>query len=384
VSGCLELAAEESERLLIDLTNSIDDFICQALRGEPAPWTVPGNPNATEFLARCRHHGVVALLFHRMRNNPDWQSWPLELQQELEQASKAGAAHDLLRTHYLRQLLNALAAKDIPCITTKGEALAVSVYKQPGTRPRSDSDLFIRMGDIAGVRQTVLDLGYRVASTVYKSHQFTVVRPGDESYSIRFDIHWRILNSPRFARVLSFEEAFEGSREAPGMSPMRILNDSNALMLACMHRFGSERHDRDRLIWIYDVHELIMAMDSREFFRFAGRAVERSVQDVCLDAILKSEACFHTVVPPQVIAQLQTPGSKPSNSRRFTESHLGLLLVDWKELPNRQARAELLRELFIPPGAYLLHKYQKNNRLWLPVLYLRQWLGGVYDRLLLK
>jgi len=384
VSGCLELAAEESERLLIDLTNSIDDFICQALRGEPAPWTVPGNLKANEFLARCRHHGVVALLFHSMRNNPDWQSWPLELQQELEQASKAGAAHDLLRTHYLHQLLNALAAKDIPCITTKGEALAVSVYKQPGTRPRSDSDLFIRMGDIAGVRQTVLDLGYRVASTVYKSHQFTVVRPGDESNSIRFDIHWRILNSPRFARVLSFEEAFEGSREAPGMSPMRILNDSNALMLACMHRFGSERHDRDRLIWIYDVHELIMAMDSREFFRFAGRAVERSVQDVCLDAILKSEACFHTVVPPRVIAQLQTPGSKPSNSRRFTQSHLGLLLVDWKELPNRQARAELLRELFIPPGAYLLHKYQKNNRLWLPVLYLRQWLGGGYDRLLLK
>lgn len=384
MSGCLELAAEESERLLIDLTNSIDDFICQALRGQPAPWTVPGNLKANEFLARCRHHGVVALLFHRMRNNPDWQSWPLELQQELEQASKAGAAHDLLRTHYLRQLLNALAAKDIPCITTKGEALAVSVYKQPGTRPRSDSDLFIRMGDIAGVRQTVLDLGYRVASTVYKSHQFTVVRPGDESYSIRFDIHWRILNSPRFARVLSFEEAFEGSREAPGMSPMRILNDSNALMLACMHRFGSERHDRDRLIWIYDVHELIMAMDSREFFRFAGRAVERSVQDVCLDAILKSEACFHTVVPAQVIAQLQTPGSKPSNSRRFTQSHLGLLLVDWKELPNCEARAELLRELFIPPGAYLLHKYRKNNRLWLPVLYLRQWLGGVYDRLLLK
>ena len=83
----------------------------------------------------------------------------------------------------------------------------------------------------------MLDLGYRVASTVYKSHQFTVVRPAMNRYSIRFDIHWRILNSPRFARVLSFEEAFEGSREVPGMSPMRILSDSDALMLACMHRF---------------------------------------------------------------------------------------------------------------------------------------------------
>ena len=111
MSGCLELAAEESERLLIDLINSIDDFICQALRGEPAPWTALGKLNANEFLARCRHHGVVALLFHRMRNNPDWQSWPLELQQELEQASKAGAAHDLLRAHYFAAIAERAGCK---------------------------------------------------------------------------------------------------------------------------------------------------------------------------------------------------------------------------------------------------------------------------------
>lgn len=384
MSGCLELAAEESERLLIDLINSVDDFICQALRGEPAPWTALGNLNTNEFLARCRHHGVAALLFHRMRNNPDWQSWPLELEQELEQASKAGAAHDLLRTHYLRQLLNALAAKDIPCITTKGEALAVSVYKQPGTRTRSDSDLFIRMGDIAGVRQTVLDLGYRVASTVYKSHQFTVVRPGDESYSIRFDIHWRILNSPRFARVLSFEEAFEGSREVPGMSPMRILNDSDALMLACMHRFGSERHDRDRLIWIYDVHMLVTEMDEAELLRFSSSVVERHVQDVCLDGLCKAKECFHTGIPPHVKDMLTTPTPGGSYFESLGKSHLGLLLDDWKALRDRRARMELLKELFVPSSEYLLYKYQKDNRLWLPLLYVRLVLGGLYNRLLLR
>lgn len=384
MSGCLELAAEEPERLLIDLNPSIDDFICQALRGEPAPWTALGNLNANEFLARCRHHGVAALLFHRMRNNPGWESWPLELQQDLEQASKAGAAHDLLRSHYLRQLLNALAAKDIPCITTKGEALAVSVYKQPGTRTRSDSDLFIRMGDIAGVRQTVLDLGYRVASTVYKSHQFTVVRPGDESYSIRFDIHWRILNSPRFARVLSFEQAFEGSREVPGMSPMRILNDSDALMLACMHRFGSERHDRDRLIWIYDLHMLVTEMDEAELLRFSSNVVERHVQDVCLDGLCKAKECFHTGIPPRVIDMLTTPTPGGWHFESLGKSHLGLLLDDWKALRDRRARMELLKELFVPSSEYLLYKYQKDNRLWLPLLYVRLVLGGLYNRLLLR
>jgi hypothetical protein len=32
----------------------------------------------------------------------------------------------------------------------------------------------------------------------------------------------------------------------------------------------------------------------------------------------------------------------------------------------------------------LLRKYRKISRLWLPVLYLRQIVGGIYDRLMLR
>jgi hypothetical protein len=384
VPGCLELAAEESKRLLSDPNTVIDRFLCRALRGEPAPWAALSGTDSDAFLARCGHHGIAALLFHRVQQDDDWQSWPLEVRQALDQASKEGVAKDLLRTHYLQQLLVRLAEQDIPCLLTKGEALAVSHYQEPGTRTRSDSDLFIRIGDISRVRQTVLGMGYRVASTVYKSHQFTVVRADDETYTVRFDIHWRILNAPRFARVLSFEQAFQNSIEFPGMAPARMLCNADALMLACMHRFGSERHDRDRLIWICDIHELVKVMTPAELTQFATLAVARNVQAVCLDGLLKAQECFLTRIPKPAFALLRTPESPLSMPRRFSESQLGLLGDDWKKLKEPMARFELLRELFIPTSQFLLHKYSKNSKWWLPLLYVRQIVGGVFARLTFK
>lgn len=378
------MATEEPDRLLNDPKTVIDEFLCRALRGEPAPWAELSGIDHDAFLARCGHHGIAALLFHRVHQDSDWQCWPSEVRQALDQASKAGVARDLLRAHYLQQLLVRLAEQDIPCLLTKGEALAVSLYPQPGTRTRSDSDLFIRIGDISRVRQTVRELGYRIASTVYKSHQFTVVRPDDETYTIRFDIHWRILNAPRFARVLSFDEAFQNSEEFPGMAPARMLSKGDALMLACMHRFGSDRHDRDRLIWIYDIHALATSMDQVELVQYASRAVERNVQAVCLDGLLRSEEYFLTGIPEPVLTKLKTPESRLSIRRRLFESQLGLLHGDWKELAKSQARVELLKELFVPSSQFLLHKYHKSSKWWLPVLYVRQILGGLFARLMLQ
>jgi hypothetical protein len=226
-----------------------------------------------------------------------------------------------------------------------------------------------------------VELGYEAVSPVYKSRQFTVMRPDDRTGNVRFDIHWRILNAPRFARVLSFEQAWKNSIEVPQMAPARMLCNSDALLLACMHRLGSVRHDRNRLIWLYDIYALTAAMSETELKKFSSRAVEFQIQDSCLDGLLKSSACFAFSVPGSVLGLLYTPGPTQLQSGRLTESHLGLLLQDWKELSSIRDRLELLKELFLPPGQYLLHKYGKTNRLWLPLLYLRQIFGGLYDRL---
>lgn len=382
--GCVELAAEESAGLPIDLNARIDEFLCRALRGEPASWDTLGAIDSEIFLSRCRHHGIVALLFHRLQESCTWHGWPPDLRHEFEKASKAGVAHDLLRVHYLKQLVSRLSERGIPCILLKGEALAASMYEQPGVRTRSDIDLFIRIQDILVVRHIMVELGYRIASPVYKSHQFTAVRPGDESLNIRFDIHWRMLNAPRFARVFSFEAVYRSAKVHPGVSPARILDQSNALMLACMHRFGNQGHDRDRLIWLYDIHLLVSAMSINDLTEFTEKAVRKNIQEACSDALEKCHQYLATAVPNHVLCALRSPAQPESFRSHYSYSQLALLMDDFRHLPGARSRFGFLREFFMPPADYLLFRYGKEGWYWVPVLYLRYLLGGFIDRATLR
>ena len=363
----------------------MEALICQALRGEPAPWPVPNSTiTSEEFLQTCEHHGVQALLFHSMSGQPEWIGWPLELRNALEEGSKAGVAQEMLRAHYLRKLLQGFADRGIPCLLTKGEALANTVYPTPGTRTRCDSDLFIRIEDVPTARQAVLDAGFVIVSPIYKTHQFTVRRPGEMPDVFEFDVHWRILNAPRYARALPFNEVWDSSVELPGMASVRTLNAVDTLMLSCMHRLGSDWHDKERLIWIYDIHLLIAAMSPEQLGEFAAKAVRLDVQRSCLQGLTRSQECFGTDLPSDIMVKLAAPEKPRSIACRYARSYLALFIDDWKQLPDSQARRTLVRELFLPSGESLMHKYGKEDRRWLPLLWLRQVFGGLAQRLSLR
>jgi len=319
-----------------------------------------------------------------MRDQEEWVSWPLELRHAFEGISKAGVAQEMLRAHYLRGLLKGFSNLGMPCLLMKGEALANTLYSTPGTRTRCDSDLFIRIDDIARARQAVLDAGFVIVSPVYKTHQFTVRRSGEAPDVFEFDVHWRILNAPRYARALSFDEAYKRSIEVAGMESVHTLNAVDALLLACMHRVASDWHDRERLIWIYDIHLLVSAMTPSQLGNFADRAVNLNVQMSCLDGLSRSFECFGTVLPDDVTDNLASPETPRTLSCRYAESNLGLLIDDWKNLPDSQTRRALIRELFLPTGDSLLDKYGKQERWWLPLLYLRQVFGSLAQRLTLR
>jgi hypothetical protein len=161
------------------------------------------------------------LLHHCLEGQQAGLSWPQEFRGSLRDISKAQVAQEMLRGHYLRELLTRFAAVGIRCLLIKGEALACTLYPLPGTRTRGDSDIFIAIADIDKAREAVADCGYVIASPLYKSHQFTVRGKGAGADVFEFDVHWRLLNAPRFARKISFEEAYEHSIELAGMAPAR-------------------------------------------------------------------------------------------------------------------------------------------------------------------
>lgn len=327
---------------------------------------------------------MQALLHDRIQSSVQWPYWPPEIFKVLEQACKAGIAQEMLRSHHLSRILKEFDRAGVRCLLMKGEALALSHYATPGTRARCDSDLFIHSDDIETAKQAVLDAGFSIVSQVYKSHQFTVCRTAESFGAVQFDVHWRISNHPLFARSISFEDAFRDSVEVPGMEAIRMLNPVDALLLACMHRMGNDRHDRNRLIWINDIHALTTAMDVSELREFAAKAVRLQVQSACLDGLSMSAACFSTVLSERMIEVLRTPELPRPFAVRVAQSNLGLLIDDWRNLSDSRSRSGLLRELFWPSSSYLLNKYHKNNKFWLPILYVRQVLSGAFERLSLR
>jgi hypothetical protein len=342
------------------------------------------NISSAEFLQRSEHHGIQSLLYHVMKRSDNWRGWPPEVRQVLEESSKARVAQEMLRGHFLRKLLRVFADRNMPCLLTKGEALASTIYPIPGTRTRCDSDLFIRIPDIETARQAVLHAGFQIVSPIYKTHQFVVRREAEGLDVFEFDVHWRVLNAPRYARILSFDEAYDRSIALPGMEPARALNLVDALLLACMHRTGSVWHDQERLIWIYDIHLLVSGMSPEQLGEFVDKAVKLDVQASCREGILRSSDRFGTSLPQELMAVLALPEAPSTFSRRYAQSNLGLLVDDWRRLPDFRARRALLRELFLPSAASLLHNYGKEDRRWLPILWLRQVFGGLAQRILFR
>jgi len=362
----------------------IDDYLCRILRGEQAVWPpVSDKDFAQSFLDRAMHHGVQALVYDLVSPTAAWQGWPEDLRHRLQEELRAAVAYDLLRSHCIPALLGELQRRNIKVLITKGEALARMVYKNPALRVRCDTDLFIDLKDIERVRSAFVDSGYTIIPPIYKSHQFMGVKALAGS-SIVVDLHWRILNAPQFARAISFNEAYRRSVPLPGMSDCRTLNRVDALLLACMHLKGSEFHEEGRLIWLYDIHLFFSAMTQTQQRDFAQKAVDIHVQQACLDCMLASTAQLHTEVSSILIETLANAQQTGSISRRYAASNLALLLDDLRELPDTKSRAALFRELFFPSPESLLGRYGKTSRVWLPLLYLNQLVGGISRRLSLR
>jgi len=336
-----------------------------------------------DFIEFTRHHGVTALVAYYLRD-VDASSEPVEgLKRQLHDKALHEAAFELFRTNQLQAVLSACREQGVRPIVIKGAALAQTHYMSPELRARCDADIFIDMGDIDRIQAVMQAQGYTISGSIYKSHQFTCNRVTAKSLSMTFDVHWRISNSPLFARSLCYQEALNQSIEIDA-DGNRGLSPVHALLLACMHRAGNARHDPDRLIWLYDMYLLIIGMGPEEHVAFARLALENGVQDVCLEGIARSKEYFNTELSQEALALLLDTSYSVAGTASLKNSYLGLVLDDLKKLKSWHARYGLIHELFFPSSDELLRKYNTESVLWVPWLYIRYLSNGLLQRLRLR
>ncbi|HVB37328.1 MAG TPA: nucleotidyltransferase family protein [Vicinamibacterales bacterium] len=349
-------------------------LLCETLVAE-----TPRVPPARRpgLLEAARRHRLLGLLARRVREAGDVGPWTPAQQEGLAAALREEVVIEALRRPELARVVAALAADDLPAVLFKGGALAYTMYPAPHLRPRLDTDLLVREGDLPAVRRALERLGYDAAIEITgtlvtaQCHYARVDR-----YGVRhaLDVHWRPFNPARFAGLLAFDEVRASARPMPPLSPHALAPaPEHQLLFACVHRLAHHA-DAPDLLWLYDVHLLATSLEPGALAAAIDLAARKRVLALCLSSLHAARACFGTRLP-------EAASSSAGEQRALAEREgaaayldgarplVAQLWLDVRALDGWRARWRLVREHVLPPAAYVRARYGTASRLALPFLY---------------
>lgn len=187
----------------------------------------------SDWLAAC---GLGPLAYRRWRD-----AWPA-LGEALTADAFAAQGENSLHLASLQQVLGALVAVGIRPIVLKGAALAEAAYGDPGLRPMSDVDLWLRAEEMPTAVRRILDLGYRVAdpATLPLDRQRATageiaLAPPHGPHGV-VDLHWSPFNGFWFRHTARIDLAGMWARREPawivGESVFRPAAEDLALHIA--------------------------------------------------------------------------------------------------------------------------------------------------------
>lgn len=362
----------------------MNDTLVALLKGDAIPWSAVGMP-ADEFLAQCRDRDLICLVGERVRSSPAWREWPQHVCETLRAIAYTQTAQELLNRKELLSVFDALAGEGIAPIVTKGTALAYTFYRLPAERPRIDTDLLIRRGDVDRIRGTMAGLGY--AAPPYCDGelfgQFPMRKIDAFGLTHTLDFHWKISTQPVFADVLDFAEVAAEAIDVPALGRhARMPSLVHTLLLACIHPAMHHRN-AELLIWTYDVHLVASRLSTEDFERFVELAINRRVAAICAQQLAAARARFATPVSDAVLGRLNANPGEPSSeylrpNRRWRDEFISSL----RALPRWRDRSRLVREVMFPGPSYMLAAYRITRRspaaLLLPGLYVHRLMAGAW------
>ena len=323
------------------------------------------SPVPEDVVASALRHGVLPLVYAELgvpRRDDDGLD---TLRTALASLARTEAAADVIRVAACRELLRSLHDAGLSVLVFKGGALAFSHYPRPDLRPRDDTDLLVEESQLAALDTTMRNMGYRkplAFSGGSISHQCLYTGIDGRGIRHNFDVHWRISNRHRYARLFNLAELLERSRPIPGHPTLaRCPCPVDALLIAALHR--ASHRGTDRLVWLYDIHRLLAAMNDDELDELEERAASKDLMNEYRAALAGAQHYFGhgATSPPTVSRGVRT---------------IDIWLADLKALPSWRARLTFLKEHALPPADYMRRNGGEDNRLALPIAYLTRGLRG--------
>ena len=280
-------------------------ILAQAISGQE---TSLADFDDDKILEQANLHGIPQLL------NSQVQTGILSgvndgLIEQLKSESFRSAAFDMTMNAATCKTLDLLAEREIPALLLKGTPVAHLYFPATYLRTRCDTDVYIWEDDLEKAIAVLSGDNYHISkseSREISSKQFVAAMPSVQSTYIHFDMHWKLSNRVMFQHTLPFDECLETSQPVPSLGPNAMaLSKTDLLIHACIHRIAHGRNtERNRLIWLYDIHLLIGAMSDAELQQFPVTAKQKSIGCLCADALEVCQDLFGTELPADFLSQL--------------------------------------------------------------------------------
>jgi hypothetical protein len=215
-----------------------------------------GSVDWPALLALADDHGMLPLLAARIGECGDGGAVP-EVRAKLLGTRRAQTIFTLGFTAELFRLLAHFAAAGIEVLLTKGPALAMRCYGDPGLRQYSDLDLIVRDRDMRRAAAAMIALGYE--SKVPLAAIDAGKAPGEYVFTqcgTKLLVEFHTERTFRYhPRPLPAEKLFprQGRVNLDGRD-VPVLSLEDELLLNCIH---GAKHFWERLMWVADVGALI-------------------------------------------------------------------------------------------------------------------------------
>jgi hypothetical protein len=357
------------------------DLVRAVLRGERIGWTLDAAESVqADFLRLARRHHLLPLLHQSLQNSGAAGAWPAQLQTEMRNEARRQALFDGMQSAEIAAVASEAERRGVRTLFLKGTPLAHTLYPFSHLRPRVDADVFVARKDFTNFAEILTERGYErrnalSGSQINRQADF-VKRP------ISLDVHWKISNSPLFDALFDEDEAMARRCAVPSLGPQVFtLAELDAALLACAH-LALNLTEEFRLIWVYDIHlfgERLSDLDLDELFR---RATEKGVRRIVHFSMTLARSWFDTRLP-DAFARHDANAAAPERTALLLTPHLTAgrrYAIEFGHLSLRD-RLAFLREIALPSSDYLLKRYGKRRRGWLPLLYLHRGLRGLLRRM---
>lgn len=205
--------------------------------------------------AIAEHEGVAPALAFGLRRRGD-AAVPAAVAARLAARFNVALARHVIASRHLARLLRGLADAGIATVVLKGAYLGETLYPHPALRAMSDIDLLIRRGDRFRVDAALQGLGYRRGTDAH-SWAFDVTYDGATFYDnpdgARVDVHWRLLNEPRYGWDHAAAEAVWDRTVSVTLAgePARALSPEDLVLALAAHL--AVHHGLSGLRWYWDL-----------------------------------------------------------------------------------------------------------------------------------